>query len=248
MESNGNDHAPIVARLKLTIDGDRMIADFTGTSPQTKGPTNVGPSMAPNAVCTIAKAFLDPKTSINHGSFEPIEVIAPVGSFINALARALWRNGRSEGLARLVDGRSSRSGRTGNDFRRAEGRGKSYVDRRQRSEVGFVSVLRISRRRHRRVAESGWRHGRSRVHRRRLQFGAIDRSGRELASASGRELRHPGNSCGDGKNRGGFGMRRCIRVLSDSASLSILSDRNMIPPYGVLGGAYGAPNHFAVAP
>ena len=84
IESNGNDHEPIVARLKLTIDGDRMIADFTGTAPQTRGPTNVGPSMAPNAVCTIAKAFLDPKTSINHGSFEPIEVIAPVGSFINA--------------------------------------------------------------------------------------------------------------------------------------------------------------------
>jgi N-methylhydantoinase B len=54
------------------------------------------------------------------------------------------------------------------------------------------------------------------------------------------------NSCGDGKNRGGFGMRRCIRVLSNSASLSILSDRNIIPPYGVMGGSYGAPNHVVV--
>ena len=84
IESDGYTGEPLAARLKLTIQDDRIIADFTGTSPQAKGPTNAGVSIAFNAVCTIVKAFLDPHTSINHGSFQPVEVIAPEGTFINA--------------------------------------------------------------------------------------------------------------------------------------------------------------------
>jgi N-methylhydantoinase B len=41
-------------------------------------------------------------------------------------------------------------------------------------------------------------------------------------------------------------MRRLVRMLCDSASLSVLSERNVIPPYGVMGGTSGAPNRFSV--
>lgn len=247
IESNGNDHEPIVARLKLTIDGDRMTADFTGTSPQTRGPTNVGPSMAPNAVCTIAKAFLDPKTSINHGSFEPIEVIAPVGSFINArwpapcggmvevkaLLDSLMVAALGQAVPEMISG-GLKGGANhtligGNDPKwgsflfyeyPAGGTGAS-----QNLDGGTVV----------RAFTDG-------------DFNSVQ-SIEVVESSLPLRVESYGireNSCGDGKNRGGFGMRRCIRVLSDSASLSILSDRNVIPPYGVLGGAYGAPNRFAV--
>jgi N-methylhydantoinase B len=54
------------------------------------------------------------------------------------------------------------------------------------------------------------------------------------------------DSGGDGKRRGGLGLRREIRVLSEEASLSVLSDKNIIPPFGVLGGFSGAPNRFTV--
>ncbi len=84
IESDGSNPDPLAIRLKLTIAGDSITADFTGTSAQTNGPTNCGPAMAFNAVGTIVKAFLDPKTPINHGSFNPITVVAPEKSFINA--------------------------------------------------------------------------------------------------------------------------------------------------------------------
>jgi N-methylhydantoinase B len=84
IESDGSNPDPLVVRLKLTVQGDGITADFTGTSAQTNGPTNCGPAMALNAVGTIVKAFLDPHTPINHGSFNPIRVIAPERSFINA--------------------------------------------------------------------------------------------------------------------------------------------------------------------
>ncbi|MBV9348926.1 MAG: hydantoinase B/oxoprolinase family protein, partial [Pseudolabrys sp.] len=54
------------------------------------------------------------------------------------------------------------------------------------------------------------------------------------------------NSGGSGRRRGGLGFRREIRVLCDEASLTVLSDRNVLPPYGVLGGEAGAPNKFFV--
>ena len=53
-------------------------------------------------------------------------------------------------------------------------------------------------------------------------------------------------SCGDGQYRGGFGMHREIRVLQGTGSLSVLSERNVIPPFGVMGGFSGAPNQFNI--
>ena len=84
IESDGTNPDPLVVKLKLTVRGDEIIADFTGTSAQTNGPTNCGPAMALNAVGTIVKSFLDPKTPINQGSFNPITVISEEGTFINA--------------------------------------------------------------------------------------------------------------------------------------------------------------------
>ena len=84
LDSDGHGDAPLRGRLALTVGGDRLVADFTGSSPQTKGPTNVGPAMAFNAVASIVKSCLDPDTPVNHGSFTPIEIVNPQGSFLNA--------------------------------------------------------------------------------------------------------------------------------------------------------------------
>ena len=54
------------------------------------------------------------------------------------------------------------------------------------------------------------------------------------------------DSCGDGEYRGGCGMRRDVRILSDSASLSVLADHAVIPPFGVAGGYSGDANRFVV--
>ena len=52
--------------------------------------------------------------------------------------------------------------------------------------------------------------------------------------------------CGDGEFRGGFGLRRDVKVLSGRGSLSVISEKNVIPPYGVEGAANGAANRFTV--
>ena len=81
----GHDHLePLRVRASVTVSGDRVIVDLAGTSPQTAGPTNVGPAMAPTGAFTILKAFLDPGGEINSGAFRPLTVIAPEGTIVNA--------------------------------------------------------------------------------------------------------------------------------------------------------------------
>ena len=55
------------------------------------------------------------------------------------------------------------------------------------------------------------------------------------------------DSGGDGRWRGGLGLSRELRLLAPDARFSALSEKNILPPYGVCGGASGAPNRFVVA-
>jgi N-methylhydantoinase B len=54
------------------------------------------------------------------------------------------------------------------------------------------------------------------------------------------------DSAGAGTNRGGCGLVRAVEVGCDDALFSLLSDRNIVPPAGVNGGAPGAPNRYRV--
>jgi N-methylhydantoinase B len=48
------------------------------------------------------------------------------------------------------------------------------------------------------------------------------------------------DSGGAGEHRGGCGLRKDVELLCESATLSLLSDRHVFQPYGVLGGQPGA--------
>ena len=54
------------------------------------------------------------------------------------------------------------------------------------------------------------------------------------------------DSGGAGEHRGGLCMRREVRLLGAEASYSVLSDRAVIPPYGVLGGSSASPYQVSV--
>ena len=51
---------PLQVAVRLRVLGDRVEADFTGTSAQVAAPLNAGPAIAPTSVLTILKSFLDP--------------------------------------------------------------------------------------------------------------------------------------------------------------------------------------------
>jgi hypothetical protein len=52
------------------------------------------------------------------------------------------------------------------------------------------------------------------------------------------------DSGGPGMRRGGCGLLREVEIATEGALLSVLSDRNIVPPAGVNGGRSGAPNRY----
>ena len=127
-ESTGTSPEPLVLRLKLSVKGDRLIADYTGTSPQTAGPTNVGPAMTMTSLCTIVKSFLDPGTPVNHGSFEPIEIISRVRHLHQRdVPRRLRRHDGGQDPARLGGLDRHGPGGPGDDGRGPQGGRQSHV-------------------------------------------------------------------------------------------------------------------------
>src|SRR5262249_37943216 len=65
LDNNGITPEPLPLRLKLTIAGDAMIFDFAGSAPQSNGPINAGPCVAPVGIFIVVKSWLDPDTPIN---------------------------------------------------------------------------------------------------------------------------------------------------------------------------------------
>jgi N-methylhydantoinase B len=74
---------PIVVKLAITIDGDRMIADYTGTSPQSGRGINVVYSYCHAYTTYPIKCSVSPEVPNNEGSFRPITVTAPEGCILN---------------------------------------------------------------------------------------------------------------------------------------------------------------------
>ena len=84
LDNSGESAEPLLLRLKLTVSGDEIHADFTGSAPQVAGPANLGPAPATTATFTMAKALLDPSGPINAGAQRPLKITAPLGSVVNA--------------------------------------------------------------------------------------------------------------------------------------------------------------------
>ena len=247
IESDGTNPDPLVVKLKLTVKGDEIIADFAGTSPQTNGPTNCGPAMALNAVGTIVKSFLDPKTPINQGSFNPITVISEPGTFINArndapcggmaeckflvdsvVASAMGKVAPEMTVGDLKGG-ANHIIISGSDMR-----GSNYIHYEWPAGGTGASDGTDGSNAVRSYNEGDFNSIQS-VEMVEAQFPLrIERC----------EIRE--SACGDGEFRGGFGLRRDVKILGQTGALSVLSEKNVIPPYGVEGGSNGAANSFTV--
>ena len=78
----------VTVRVKLTIDGDQMNVDFSGTDEQIRGFKNSSLGNTYSAIYTALASFLDPGLPHNEGAFRCVDVIAPEGTVVNALEGA----------------------------------------------------------------------------------------------------------------------------------------------------------------
>lgn len=80
-DGGGNQRAPLA--VTVTVGGEHLHLDFTGSAPQSKGAFNVPPSALNATVFYALKALLDPGLLPNSGLFEAVHITAPPGTIVN---------------------------------------------------------------------------------------------------------------------------------------------------------------------
>ena len=74
----------IPIKVALTVTGDRLRVDFTGSGAQIKGFKNSSLANTYSAVYTALSGFFDPDMPRNEGTFRCVDIIAPRGTIVNA--------------------------------------------------------------------------------------------------------------------------------------------------------------------
>jgi len=239
---------PLTVRAKVVVEGDTITVDLTGTSPQTLGPTNVGPAMAPTGAFTIIKSFLDPGSDVNSGAFRPLTVITPPGTIVNADPPAAC-GGMVEvkycvesavmgALGQALDGKIAGDLKGGGNHCYVGGphprTGETFIfyEYPAGGTGGFdggdgSNTVRA-------WTESDMTTLQPIEAVEQLYPVRIERTA--LREDSG----------GPGRWRGGLGLTREVRIQTTGAQLSVLAEKAVLPPFGVCGGGAGATNRFWV--
>ena len=234
---------PVLMRLMLTIAGDEIVADFAGSSPQVPGVVNSTLATTGAGVLVAVKAVLDPEGPINHGTFRPIRLQAPEASIVDVKldapagahgevrkrAVSVMLGALAQVVPELVSGDLC-----GTSFPNAMG---GRDERRQRDYVYYEAPAGGNGAFLEGDGASAWGN---------IDFGNV----RTIQSAEALESGMPlhverselrCDSGGEGTTRGGLGLRRELRLLEGEARYSVLSDRAVLPPFGVAGAGPAAP-------
>ena len=83
IDNDGITEDPVPINVNVIKDGDTIVADYTGTSPQVKGAINATLSYTTSITYACVKSVLGVDIPNNSGFFRPMKVIAPEGSFVN---------------------------------------------------------------------------------------------------------------------------------------------------------------------
>ena len=80
IDDDGIGNGPFDVRVKVTVAGDRIMCDFTGTHDQVPGPVNCARTGLYSAARAVLMGLTDPSIPASEGCFRALEVICPEGS------------------------------------------------------------------------------------------------------------------------------------------------------------------------
>jgi N-methylhydantoinase B len=93
----------IPVKVKVTVKGDRMTFDYTGTAAQVRGGVNCPFSVTCNSTWFTVKTITDWTIPINQGCYRPIDIICPEGTLLNCTYPASVVSGVTETSPRIID-------------------------------------------------------------------------------------------------------------------------------------------------
>jgi N-methylhydantoinase B/oxoprolinase/acetone carboxylase alpha subunit len=95
--------APATVCVTVTVAGDEVTFDFTGSSPQRAGNVNAVEAVTISSVAFALRSATDPTIPANGGAMRPVRVIAPPGSIVAARPPAAVGAGNVEVSQRVAD-------------------------------------------------------------------------------------------------------------------------------------------------
>ncbi|MEQ9815157.1 MAG: hydantoinase B/oxoprolinase family protein [Azospirillaceae bacterium] len=101
LDNDGVTDAPLPICLDLTIDGDRMVLDFSRSAPPCSGPLNIARSTA-IASCYVALKHVFTDVPANAGCLRPIEFVVPETTLLGVSAPKPV-GGYTETILRVID-------------------------------------------------------------------------------------------------------------------------------------------------
>jgi N-methylhydantoinase B len=218
----------LTLRLRAELSGDRLVLDFSGSSPQHSGNLNCPLAVTSSACMFAVRVLGDPDIPPTAGAYRPIEVRAPEGSVLNARAGAAVAAGNVETSSRVADMVLSA-------FGHAQGQGTMNNLSLGNERFSYYETLGGGQ------GACADADGPSAVHvamsntlntpiealEREFPLRAVEYS---LRRGSG----------GAGRRRGGDGVVRELQALSEM-SFSLIAERRRHGPRGAAGGSDGTP-------
>jgi len=241
LDNDGISEEPAVIRVAVTIEGEQVTVDFSGTDAQRPGSINAVYPVTLSAVAYVFRCVLGLDIPANSGCLRPIQIIAPEGTLVNPRRPAAVAAGNVETSQRIVDVLLGALA-------------QACPDRIPAASQGTMNNLTIG----------GWdqRHGRPFAYYETIGGGMG--AGPQADGASGRhshvtntlntpvealEYAYPfriaqyalrEGSGGAGQHQGGDGIVRTYKFLQP-AEITLLSDRRVTRPYSLEGGQPGQP-------
>jgi N-methylhydantoinase B len=233
LEGDGVSDKDIPIRVAVTISGDRMTVDFDGTAPQVAGNVNCPLAVTRSACYFALRVLLPGDVPANAGTYAPVEIRAPLGSLVNARWPAAVVAGNVESSQRLADTVLAALAQCADLPAAGQGTMNNLVIG-GRGWTYYETIAGGQGASSRGPGPSGVHVGMSNTLNTPIEALEIEYPMRveryELAYGSG----------GAGRQRGGDGVVRSVRVL-EAASLSLLTDRRRHGPAGARGGSPGRP-------
>ena len=246
VDSDGVVNEPLEIRLTITATGEKLIFDFAGSSAPCAGPMNSVLATTLSSVY-LAMRHIFPDVPISAGAFEPLEIIRPTGTFLDAqyprpvsgCAAEVSQRIAEAVFAALVEALPERvtaspAGSSGNFALGGSvpEEGRNFVMY-QISGGGY----------------GGWSGGDG-ISNGCSTIGISKAPPVEIMEQAYPVLYHRyalrEGSGGAGRHRGGFGLDYEVELRKGTARASFVMDHGRFGPQGALGGRDGMVNHVTV--
>ncbi len=226
-------------QVSIKIEGKRITFDFEGTSDALNSSLNAVLSITQSACYYVVVSLLDEEVPVNSGCFDPVDVSAPEGCFVNALPPAAVAGGNVETSQRIVDAAFGALAQAMPDKVPAASQGTMNnltIGGKDLTGKPFAYYETIAGG----MGATSYASGLDGVH--------VHMSNTLNTPVEAMEMVFPfrmiqyalrRDSGGAGRNKGGCGVIREYEFLTD-VTATVLSERRSISPWGLAGGGPGA--------